>query len=159
MTGQARAGAVSQPRPFVVKDDYDKLATCIWLGLFEEEAVARVLVVEDDSDFAESLSIALGVRKCRVDVASTGQEAVRMYKKGDYDLVFMDIKLPGRSGVEVLQDIRSEHPEARIVIMTGFTEPALLNAALQAGAMDVLRKPFKMRQLFDYLDALPQEKD
>ncbi|HKL24940.1 MAG TPA: response regulator [Desulfuromonadales bacterium] len=118
--------------------------------------MARVLVVEDDSDFAESLVIALGVRKCRVDVAQTGPEAVRMYNEADYDLVFMDIKLPGRTGVEVLEDIRSRHPDARIVVMTGFTEPALLESAMQAGALDVLRKPFKMRQLFAYLDALPQ---
>lgn len=115
----------------------------------------RVLVVEDDSGFAESLVIALGLRKCCVDVASSGEEAVRRYREADYDLVFMDIKLPGRNGVETLANLMELDPQARIVVMTGFSEPALLNAALAAGAMDVLRKPFKMRQLFSYLDALP----
>lgn len=118
--------------------------------------MARVLVVDDDRSFAESLVIALGLRQCRVDVALTGSEAVQMYDEADYHLVFMDIKLPGRTGVEVLQDIRAKYPDARIVVMTGFAEPALFDAALQAGALDVLRKPFKMRELFAYLDALPQ---
>jgi DNA-binding response OmpR family regulator len=115
----------------------------------------RILIVEDDHDFAESLVIALGVRNCQVDVAHSGEEAVRRFCAGRYDLVFMDIKLPGKNGVETLSDILSVHPEARIVMMTGFSEPALLNSARQAGALDVLRKPFKMRQLFSYLDTLP----
>ena len=116
--------------------------------------MTRVLVVDDDCGFVESLVITLGLRQCHVDVARTGAEAENMYDEADYDLVFMDVKLPGRSGIEVLEDIRAKHPEARIVVMTGFAEPALLDAARQAGALDVLRKPFKMRQLLAYLDAL-----
>ena len=66
----------------------------------------------------------------------------------------MDIKLPGTSGVECLADIRQDFPDARVVMMTGFSEPALLERARQAGAVDVLRKPFRMRELFSYVDAL-----
>jgi DNA-binding response OmpR family regulator len=119
------------------------------------QVTVNVLVVEDDPDFAESLVIALGIRKCHTDVAGSGEEAVRKYRNGSYDIVFMDIKLPGKNGVETLAEIIESSPDARIVMMTGFSEPALLNTALQAGAMDVLRKPFKMRQLLGYVDALP----
>lgn len=116
--------------------------------------MTRVLIVEDDSDFAESLVIALGLRKCQVDVARSGEEALQSYRKQPYDLVFMDIKLPGKNGVQTLAEIREVDGEARVIMMTGFSEPALLDAARQAGAMDVMRKPFKMRQLFGYLDIL-----
>lgn len=115
---------------------------------------AHILIVEDDRDFAESLVLAMSVRQCDADVAHTGQDAIAMYQAGEYDLVFMDIKLPGKNGVETLTEMRQIDPQAKIVMMTGFSEAALLDTARQSGAMDVLRKPFKMRQLFSYLDAL-----
>ena len=114
----------------------------------------QILIVEDDRDFAESLVLAMSVRQCAADVAHSGQDAIAMYQAGAYDLVFMDIKLPGKNGVETLTELRQIDPQAKVVMMTGFSEAALLDTARQSGAMDVLRKPFKMRQLFSYLDAL-----
>jgi DNA-binding response OmpR family regulator len=114
--------------------------------------VVRVLVVEDDRDFAESLVIALGTRNCTVDIARSGEEAVKMFHDRDYDIAFMDIKLPGKNGVQVMTEILATVPHARIVMMTGFSEPALLEQARQSGAMDILRKPFRMRDLLGYID-------
>jgi DNA-binding response OmpR family regulator len=118
-----------------------------------QEAIS-VLIVEDDPDFAESLMIALGVRNCHVDVARTGEEAIRKYRSLCYDIAFMDIKLPGKNGVESLVEIRSFCPAARVVMMTGFSEAALLDRALQAGAVDILRKPFRLKEMLGYIDRL-----
>jgi len=117
----------------------------------------RVLVVEDDRDFAESLVIALAMRNCQVDIAHTGEEAIRRFRDGSYDIAFMDVKLPGKNGVQVLAEIIGFAPQARIVLMTGFSESALLEQARQKGAMDVLRKPFRMRELLEYIDRLRSE--
>jgi len=117
-------------------------------------SATRVLVVEDDHDFAESLAIALGTRNCAVEIARTGEEAIRLYHAHDYDIAFMDIKLPGKNGVQSLVEILDFMPQAKIVMMTGFSEPALLEQARQAGAMDILRKPFRMRDLLDFIDRL-----
>lgn len=114
----------------------------------------RVLIVEDDHDFAESLVIALGTRNCRVEVAHTGEEAIRRFRDGSYDIAFMDIKLPGKNGVQSLGEIRAFRPDAQVVMMTGFSEPALLDQARQAGAVQVLRKPFRMRELLGIIDRL-----
>jgi DNA-binding response OmpR family regulator len=116
----------------------------------------NVLIVEDDPDFAESLQIALGVRDCHVDVARTGEEAIQKFRKLCYDIAFMDIKLPGKNGVESLTEIRSFYPDARVVMMTGFSEAALLDKAREAGAMDILRKPFRLKQMFSYIDHLKE---
>lgn len=116
------------------------------------QGAARVLVVEDDRDFAESLAIVLGTRDCTVDCAYTGEEAVRLFHERLYDITFMDIKLPGKNGVQVLAEILAFAPQARIVMMTGFSDPALLEQARQAGAMDVLRKPFRMKDLLAYVE-------
>ncbi len=118
------------------------------------EDYIKVLIVEDDPDFAESLMIALGVRDCHVDLARTGEEAVRKYRNLCYDIAFMDIKLPGKNGVESLAEIRSFCPSARIVMMTGFSEAALLETARQAGAIDILRKPFRLKEMFSFIDNL-----
>jgi DNA-binding response OmpR family regulator len=117
--------------------------------------ITRVLIVEDDPDFAESLMIALGVRNCHVDIARTGEEAIRKFQAGPYDIAFMDIKLPGKNGVESLSEIRDFCPAAYIVMMTGFSEASLLDRARKAGAVDILRKPFRLKEMFDFIDNLP----
>ena len=117
----------------------------------------RVLIVEDDPDFAESLMIALGVRDCHVDIARTGEEAIRKFRSLCYDIAFMDIKLPGKNGVESLAEIRSFCPSAKIVMMTGFSEAVLLDTARQAGAIDILRKPFRLKEMFCFIDKLKND--
>jgi len=120
------------------------------------EKLTKVLVVEDDPDFAESLVIALGIRSCAVDVARTGEDAIRLFRDNRYDIAFMDIKLPGMNGVQSLQEILGFQPDARIVMMTGFSEASLLDQARKAGAMEVLRKPFRMRELLGIIDHLQE---
>lgn len=119
-----------------------------------DQDITKVLIVEDDPDFAESLMIALGVRNCHVDIARTGEEAVRKFRNLCYDIAFIDIKLPGKNGVESLAEILDSCPAAKVVMMTGFSEVALLEKARQAGAMDILRKPFRLKEMFTYLDQI-----
>ena len=118
--------------------------------------MTKVLIVEDDPDFAESLTIALGVRNCHVDVARTGEEAIKKFQSIRYDIAFMDIKLPGKNGVESLAEIRGFCPSAHIVMMTGFSEATLLDKARQGGAVDVLRKPFRLKEMFGHIDKRQQ---
>ena len=117
----------------------------------------RVLIVEDDRDFAESLVIALGTRNCQVKIAYTGEDAIRMFHEHSFDIAFMDIKLPGKNGVQSMAEILEFVPAARIVMMTGFSEPSLLEQARSTGAVDVLRKPFRMRDLLGFIDRLHSE--
>ena len=119
--------------------------------------VTKVLIVEDDPDFAESLMIAIGVRNCHVDIARTGEEAISKFQSLCYDITFMDIKLPGKNGVESLAEIRNFCPAAHVVMMTGFSEASLLDKARQAGAVDILRKPFRLKEMFGHIDKLQQE--
>jgi DNA-binding response OmpR family regulator len=119
-----------------------------------DQVITKVLIVEDDPDFAESLMIALGVRNCHVDIARTGEEAIRKFHNLCYDIAFMDIKLPGMNGVESLTEIRDFCPTAHVVMMTGFSEAAVLDKARQAGAVDILRKPFRLKEMFGHIDKL-----
>jgi DNA-binding response OmpR family regulator len=121
-------------------------------GFSMDKDITKVLIVEDDPDFAESLMIALGVRNCHVEIARTGEEAVRKFRNLCYDIAFIDIKLPGKNGVESLAEIRGFCPAAKVVMMTGFSEATVLDKARQAGAIDILRKPFRLKEMFSYID-------
>jgi CheY-like chemotaxis protein len=96
--------------------------------------------------------IALGVRNCHVDIVRTGEEAIKKFRNLCYDIAFMDIKLPGKNGVECLAEILDFCPDAKVVMMTGFSEATLLDKARQAGAIDILRKPFRLKEMFSYID-------
>ena len=77
----------------------------------------EILIVEDDKDFADSLAEVLDEHQ--VTVLASGEEAVANYDEKAFDLVLLDIKLPGMSGLECLRAIRTINPIANVVIMTG----------------------------------------
>lgn len=101
----------------------------------------RIFVVDDDADFAESLASILESRDCQVQIAHSGEEAIEVLREQDFDLAFMDVKLPGKNGVESFLEIRRYKPEVRVVMMTGFSMEQLLEQAVENGAYGIFRKP------------------
>lgn len=114
----------------------------------------RVLVVDDDLDFAETLSESFAMRGCDVDIAHTGEEAISMYQDGFYDVAFMDVKLPGKNGVECFQEIRKTNPAARVVMMTGYSVESLLDKAKAEGASAVFHKSVDLEKMLGYIEQL-----
>ncbi len=114
----------------------------------------RVFVVDDDEDFAESLAMVLEGHDCEVELAYNGEDAIARFRAQDFDITFMDVKLPGKNGVESFLEIHTFKPEAKVVMMTGYSVEQLLEQAIDHGAWSVLRKPLDMRQLLDIVDKL-----
>ena len=115
----------------------------------------RVLVVDDDQDFAETLAEMLEIRGHRPEVIGTGEEAVRRWQEQYYDLAFLDVRLPGINGVESLEEIRHSKPRSRLILMTGYSEEHLLRRGTDGGALAVLHKPLNMIEVADLVDRLP----
>ncbi len=111
----------------------------------------RILVVDDDMDFAEVMADALTLNGHRVEIALSGEEAIRKFSVGRYDITFMDVKLPGMNGVESFMEIRRLKPDARVVMMTAFGVPSLLDAAISNGAWGVFRKPMDIEKMLGML--------
>jgi len=84
-----------------------------------------------------------------VGEASNGVEAVEKYHELQPDLVTMDIVMPLKSGIEALQQITREDPDARIVMCSALGQEALVIEAVQAGAKDFIVKPFKEERVLD----------
>lgn len=114
----------------------------------------RIFVVDDDRDFAESLADVLESRGHAVDLAFSGEEAVRRFRDHHYDITFMDVRLPGMNGVESFVQIRKMKPDAKVVMMTAYSVEELLNQAIGQGALGILHKPFAPEQLIAMLDGV-----
>ena len=101
----------------------------------------RIMIVDDDEDLAESLADLLKVYGYEVDIATNGREALQRAQAADFDVTFMDVRMPVMNGVDSCLAIKRIKPQARIVMMTGFKEPILAKATA-AGAEGPLQKPF-----------------
>ena len=112
----------------------------------------KIFIVDDNQDFAESLADILELDGHQVELAFDGETAIEKFREQNFDLTFMDVRLPGMDGVESFFEIRKINPQARVVMMTGYSVEQLLSQAIENGAMDVLRKPIKMSKLLELLE-------
>jgi len=114
------------------------------------EAVLKtvlILVVDDRSSDRKVLSQILSDKGYRVAEAADGNDAIQLVKGSHYDVIFMDIKLPGRDGFATFQEIKAIDPQARVIFMTGFALEDSIKQALVAGAYPVAYKPFDIENI------------
>ena len=111
----------------------------------------RILVVDDDKDHAESIADLLALRGYAVEVALSGEAAMRRFGDADFDVTLMDVRLPGMNGVETFLQFREIRPDAQVIMMTGLSVEQLIMQALEGGAIDVLYKPFAVSDLLNAL--------
>ncbi len=102
----------------------------------------RILVVDDDPIISEVLSQTLGDEGYSVTVASRGDTVSQELEKQAYDLVMLDLMLPGIHGLQVFQQIRNRFPETDVIIMTGYASLESALEAVRLGAQEYLTKPF-----------------
>ncbi len=111
----------------------------------------RVFIVDDNQDFAESLALLIEGRGYAVELAFSGEEAIEKFRQQDFDITFMDVKLPGMDGVESFLEIRKFKPSARVVMMTGYSVEQLLEQAVEHGAWGVLNKPLDIHRVLEII--------
>jgi len=107
----------------------------------------RVLVVAEDSAMAKFLSSYLARREFEVSTASTGEEAIRVFRVYDPALVLLDLSATGTDGIDTLERIKQIKPEVLVIMLSGQSDPELIFRASKLGADDYLGKPFEPRDL------------
>ena len=110
---------------------------------------ARILVVDDDVDFAESLGEALESHGHEVVMVHSGETAIATFREDRFDIAFVDVRLPGMDGVESFFELRRIHPDAKVMMMTGYSMEDLLQQAIEHGALGVLDKPLNINEVLD----------
>ncbi len=107
----------------------------------------RILVAEDDAPLADFLRQRLVQEQFAVQLASDGIEAQRLAANQAFDLVILDLNLPGTAGLEVLRNIRSQKPDLPVMVVTGSSLVEERVRGLDAGADDYVAKPFAFAEL------------
>ena len=114
----------------------------------------NVLIVDDDSGMAETFGDILEAKGHRVRIASDGPCALACVAEEAFDVTFLDIKMAGMDGVQVLQRIRQARPGAVVVMMTAYALPELIAQAEREGALAVLTKPLPLDRVIQFLAKL-----
>jgi DNA-binding response OmpR family regulator len=100
----------------------------------------RILVVDDDQGILDSFEVLLGDRYDLVK-AGNGYEALRILETDPPDLVFLDIKMPGLSGIDLLKKLREHQKDMRVVVITAMTQEKTEEEVRSLGVIDYLKKP------------------
>jgi DNA-binding response OmpR family regulator len=114
----------------------------------------RILVVEDDVQLARQIASALTETGHDPIIVHDGERALDKTKQKPFDLIVLDVILPGIDGFDVLRHLRSEHMASRVLMLTARGEVKDRVTGLQLGADDYLPKPFAMRELVARVNAL-----
>ena len=107
----------------------------------------KLLLIDDEKQFVSTLSERLDLRGFEVKAVNDGEEGLKIVESNFPDLVILDLKMPGLSGIEVLTRIKSSHPDMPVILLTGYgsTEEGLKGK--KAGALDYMMKPLNINEL------------
>ncbi|MCU0586797.1 MAG: sigma-54 dependent transcriptional regulator [Syntrophobacteraceae bacterium] len=103
----------------------------------------KILIVDDEAFICENLQRILGEEHYDTAVAQTGDAALRWLRENQVDLVFLDLNLPDRNGLDILKDIKGLDPDLLVIVITGYASVESAVEALKMGAYDYIKKPFK----------------
>jgi DNA-binding NtrC family response regulator len=110
-----------------------------------------ILIVEDEAIMRDSLSDWLSDSGYNVQTASEGEEALRIIEERDFDMVVLDLRLPGKDGLQVLREARLKKPQLKGIIITAYPSVETAVEAMKVGAIDFLSKPIDLSKLQDLI--------
>ena len=119
----------------------------------------RILLVDDEKDFVEMLSLRLEEAGEKVTPAYSGKECLDILEKKDIDVVILDIIMPGMDGIETLREIKNRFPLVEVIMLTGHGSTESAVKGMKLGAFDYLLKPAHFGELTAKLEAARKRKD
>ncbi len=111
----------------------------------------RLLVIDDEIPILEAVKTILDDMGYEVETYSRSSEGEKAALAEDYDLIMIDMRMPEKNGALVTKTIMREKPESNIMIITAFPGDPIVREALDAGAKGVLKKPFEIGKILDFL--------
>ncbi len=108
---------------------------------------ARLLVVDDEANLRAGLRNLLSLMGYHVEEAASGHRALKLLESAPYDLMVLDIRMPGMDGTEVMHRARQMHPDLSIIVLTAHASLESAIAAVKSGAADYMLKPFNVEDL------------
>jgi DNA-binding NtrC family response regulator len=118
----------------------------------------RILLVDDEKEYVETLAERLRTRGFHVTEAFSGDEAVEKLKEYNFDVTVLDVKMPGMSGIEALDEIKKLKPLTEVLMLTGHGTIETAIEGMKKGAYDYLLKPCKMDHLLEKINGAYERK-
>lgn len=122
----------------------------------EEEKKLKVLVCDDDGVTRDLLSVNLSKLSCDVDCIDNGDKLLDKLRLEDYDVLFLDIMLPGKDGIALLKTIKENKPKTAVIMITAYAVEE--SKAKEIGAADYLYKPFDWDKMCWIIDRVGKQK-
>ncbi len=114
----------------------------------------RILIVDDNPNMSVLLSDILEIFDFKGSYAGDGAEALEKLRRGKYDMVFTDLRMPKMGGLDLLKAIKAEHPGLPVVVVTGYSMADTRDEVLSERADGFLSKPFKVNEIQSLLTSL-----
>ena len=118
----------------------------------------KLLLVDDEEDFILALAERLHLRNYDTKGATSGEAALSEIEKERPDIVVLDLKMPGMSGMEVLREIKTRDPSIDVIILTGSVDSEIGEVALKAGATYHMVKPMDIEDLLEKLQSIRKKR-
>ena len=112
----------------------------------------RILVIDDEKMILNALKLILEDMGYSVTCFSDPEEGEKETLTNDYDLIILDLRMPKKNGAEVTKDIINVKPESKILILTAYPADPLAKKALETGAVSLLKKPFEISKILDFIE-------
>jgi DNA-binding response OmpR family regulator len=113
----------------------------------------KILLVDDEKEFIDTLATRLEIRKFSVSIAYSGQEALDLMKHDSFDVVVLDVLMPGIDGIETLKRMKEKAPLTQIIMLTGNATVNNAILGMKSGAYDFLLKPVETSILIKKITA------
>jgi excisionase family DNA binding protein len=128
---------------------FDRASIDEWLHQRPAETKANILVIDDEEVIRLLFQETLEDMGQGVITAGTASEALEMLKQRDFDMVFLDLKMPGMDGAELFRRIKTIRPNLPVIIITGYPDSDMMAQALAQGPFGVMNKPFSESDIVD----------
>lgn len=117
----------------------------------------KFLVVDDEQDVVDNVSELFTLRNYAVVTATSGKKALELVEKEKPNIMILDIRMPDINGIDVLKEVKKNHPKIRVIMLTGIEDEATKNMAMALGASGYFTKPYSYAELIELSRKLIQE--
>ena len=118
----------------------------------------RVLLVDDEEEFVATLAKRMKARGIRVETAESGETAVEKVRHGEFDVIVLDLAMPGMDGMETFEEISKINPDLQVIFLTGHGTIPTAFHAMKMGAAEFLEKPASFQELLEKVREASEKK-
>ena len=121
-------------------------------------ANATILVVDDEEVVRHSYQRVLASVRCQVEAVGSGEQALKAMETQPYDIVLLDLRMPGMDGMSVLRTMKRRWPEGEVIVITGYPSVDTAKEAIRLGAFDYLAKPLAPSEVIEAASSAMERK-